>query len=144
MSRCRFRLLLFLVKMCRACEWPRLILPVAVIRNRFAAPLCVFSFGMFTPYLKSKISNLRSQKRKNPYSFRKHRAKARNRKAYIASLLMPFTGALTLTFGCRLAAPFMPLGSENGEHLIALHSRPHLDLADVREIFFQLLQDAGA
>src|SRR5690242_5209531 len=32
--------------MCRACEWPRLILPVAVRRNRFAAPLCVFSLGI--------------------------------------------------------------------------------------------------
>src|ERR1044072_2535479 len=32
--------------MCRACEWPRLILPVAVRRTRLAAPLCVLSFGM--------------------------------------------------------------------------------------------------
>src|SRR6185436_1149185 len=45
-SRWRFRLLVFFVKMCRACEWPRLILPVAVRRTRFAAPLCVLSFGM--------------------------------------------------------------------------------------------------
>src|SRR6266566_9334172 len=54
MSSKRFRLWDFLVKMCRACEWPRLILPVAVSRNRLAAPLCVFSFGIIAP-----ISNLR-------------------------------------------------------------------------------------
>jgi hypothetical protein len=34
--------------MWRACEWPRLTLPDAVVRKRFAAPLCVFSFGMMT------------------------------------------------------------------------------------------------
>ena len=45
----RFRLAVFLVRMWRACEWPRLILPVAVSRNRFAAPLCVFSFGIIAP-----------------------------------------------------------------------------------------------
>src|SRR6185436_14977131 len=47
-SRWRFRLLVFFVKMCRACEWPRLIFPVAVRRTRFAAPLCVLSFGIDT------------------------------------------------------------------------------------------------
>ena len=44
--------------MWRACEWPRLILPVAVRRKRFAAPLCVFSFGIIASF---QVSNLRSQ-----------------------------------------------------------------------------------
>jgi hypothetical protein len=34
--------------MWRACEWPRLIFPVAVVRNRLAAPLWVLSLGMST------------------------------------------------------------------------------------------------
>ena len=46
MSRLRLRLAVFFVKICRACEWPRLNLPDAVERKRFAAPLCVFSFGI--------------------------------------------------------------------------------------------------
>src|SRR5918998_1593570 len=46
MSSWRLRLLVFLVRMWRAWLWPRLILPVAVVRKRLAAPLCVFSFGM--------------------------------------------------------------------------------------------------
>src|SRR5881394_2031942 len=50
-SRRRFRLFVFLVKMWRACECPRLILPLAVKRKRFAAPLCVFSFGMIAPLI---------------------------------------------------------------------------------------------
>src|ERR1700730_11214698 len=57
-SKRRFRLFVFLVRMWRACEWPRLILPVAVRRKRFAAPLCVFSFGIIASF---QISNLRSQ-----------------------------------------------------------------------------------
>jgi hypothetical protein len=44
--------------MWRACEWPRLILPVAVTRKRFAAPLCVFSFGIIAPF---QISDLKFQ-----------------------------------------------------------------------------------
>ena len=57
MSKRRFRLFVFLVKIWRACECPRLILPVAVKRKRLAAPLCVFSFGMIAPFqnLKSEI-----------------------------------------------------------------------------------------
>src|SRR4029078_55124 len=43
--------------MWRACEWPRLILPVAVMRNRLAAPLCVFSFGIIAPYFDLRIPN---------------------------------------------------------------------------------------
>src|SRR5882762_11289116 len=53
-SKYRFRLLVFLVRMWRACEWPRLILPVPVTRKRFAAPLCVFNFGIIAPF---QISN---------------------------------------------------------------------------------------
>src|ERR1700738_3872754 len=49
MSRCRFRLFDFFVRMCRACECPRLIFPVAVSRTRLAVPLCVLSFGIITP-----------------------------------------------------------------------------------------------
>jgi hypothetical protein len=37
MSSERFRLAVFFVRMWRACEWPRLTLPVAVVRKRFAA-----------------------------------------------------------------------------------------------------------
>src|SRR6185437_1759499 len=50
-SRWRFRLLVFFVNMCRACEWPRLIFPVAVSRTRLAAPLWVLSFGMIDSLL---------------------------------------------------------------------------------------------
>src|SRR5215510_12336127 len=39
-----FRPAAFFVRMCRANEWWRLTLPVAVILKRLAAPLCVFSF----------------------------------------------------------------------------------------------------
>ena len=49
-SKYRFRLFVFLVRMWRACECPRLILPVAVRRKRFCAPLCVFSFGILLPF----------------------------------------------------------------------------------------------
>src|ERR1044072_8213468 len=50
MSSRRFRLFVFLVKIWRGWGCPRLILPVAVRRNRFAAPLCVFSFGMIASF----------------------------------------------------------------------------------------------
>src|SRR4030095_14516092 len=50
-SRWRFRLFVFFVNMCRACEWPRLIFPVAVSRTRLAAPLWVLSFGMIDSLL---------------------------------------------------------------------------------------------
>lgn len=50
MSSNLFRLLVFFVRMWRACEWPRLILPVAVKRKRFAAPLCVFNLGIISPF----------------------------------------------------------------------------------------------
>src|SRR5713226_7163170 len=69
-SKRRFRLFVFFVKMWRACECPRLILPVAVKRKRFAAPLCVFSFGMIAPFQIFQISNLifvaRGRRRKPP------------------------------------------------------------------------------
>ena len=42
----RFRLVDLLVRMCRRNEWPLLIFPLAVSLNRFAAPRCVFIFGM--------------------------------------------------------------------------------------------------
>src|SRR5262249_46726218 len=53
MSRLRLRLAVLEVKIWRACEWPRLNFPVAVVRKRFAAPLCVLSFGIvyFLPVL---------------------------------------------------------------------------------------------
>lgn len=53
MSRLRLRFAVFLVNICRACECPRLNLPLDVERKRFAAPLCVFSFGIFR---KNKLS----------------------------------------------------------------------------------------
>ena len=44
-SSFRFLLVVFLVKIWRAWEWPRLIFPDAVTLNRLAAPLCVFCFN---------------------------------------------------------------------------------------------------
>ena len=38
----------------------------------------------------------------------------------------------------------MSLWSKDREHLVALHSGPHLHFADVRQIFLELFQDAGA
>src|SRR3954468_17593925 len=46
MSRKRLRLFVFLVKIWRAWLCPRLNLPEAVERKRFAAPLCVLSLGI--------------------------------------------------------------------------------------------------
>src|SRR5215469_12183190 len=45
-SRWRLRLVFFEVRMWRLKACPRLNLPVPVFLKRFAAPLCVFSFGM--------------------------------------------------------------------------------------------------
>ena len=42
----RFRFELFLVRMCRKCDWPRLNLPLPVLRKRLAAPRLVFNFGI--------------------------------------------------------------------------------------------------
>ena len=42
----RFRFVVLLVRMCRLSEWFLLILPLAVSLNRFAAPRCVFIFGI--------------------------------------------------------------------------------------------------
>src|SRR5919112_2456399 len=55
MSSERFRLAVFFVRMWRACEWPRLTLPDAVVRKRFAAPLCVLSFGIMTSLKQSAL-----------------------------------------------------------------------------------------
>src|SRR6202048_4146901 len=38
----------------------------------------------------------------------------------------------------------MSLWSKDRKHLVALHSGPHLNFADVRQIFLELFQDAGA
>ena len=45
-SSFRFRLLGFDVRIWRAPECPRIILPVAVKWNRLAAPLCVFNLAL--------------------------------------------------------------------------------------------------
>src|SRR5690349_18086990 len=37
--------------MCRACDWPRMILRVSVSRTRLAVPLRVLSFGMIDSLL---------------------------------------------------------------------------------------------
>jgi|ERR1700680_3785505 len=42
-----FRFFDFDVRMWRKCECPRITFPVAVFLKRFAAPLCVFNFGIF-------------------------------------------------------------------------------------------------
>jgi len=49
-SSFRFRLLGFEVRIWRAPECPRIILPVAVKWNRLAAPLCVFSLALGKSY----------------------------------------------------------------------------------------------
>src|SRR3989442_7178084 len=49
-SSFRFRLLGFDVRIWRAPECPRIILPVAVKWNRLAAPLCVFSLALGKSY----------------------------------------------------------------------------------------------
>src|SRR5215467_785670 len=79
-SRLRFRLVVFLVRMCRACEWPRLTLPPAVSLKRLAAPLCVFSFGIISPLLFDRFTSsniifmnsffLRRQHNKHVHSFK--------------------------------------------------------------------------
>src|SRR5690606_13113535 len=46
--RPRFRLVVLLVRMCRLNALLRMNFPEAVRLNRFAAPLCVFSFGMIS------------------------------------------------------------------------------------------------
>jgi hypothetical protein len=60
--------------MWRACEWPRLTLPDAVVRKRFAAPLCVLSFGMMTSLISFQFSvfsfQLSSQPRAAPVAAR--------------------------------------------------------------------------
>ena len=45
-SSWRLRLVIFEVRMWRLKACPRLNLPVPVFLKRFAAPLCVFSFGI--------------------------------------------------------------------------------------------------
>ena len=46
LRNCRFRLVLFLVKIWRRCEWLHLNPPEAVFLNRFAAPRLVFNLGI--------------------------------------------------------------------------------------------------
>src|SRR2546423_15332165 len=41
----------------------------------------------------------------------------------------------------RFCAAFVALRPKDGEHLIALHPWPHLDLTDLRQIFLQLLEN---
>src|SRR6266481_4791331 len=49
-SRCRFLLVLLLVRMWRLKARLRFTFPVAVLRNRLAAPRLVFILGMLSPY----------------------------------------------------------------------------------------------
>src|SRR5436190_23320608 len=130
MSRWRFRLLVFFVNMCRACEWPRVIFPVAVSRTRLAAPLCVLSFGIVNPLplsdSKLRISNCGL--RILITSTNSHFA-IRNSKSLIYRRLS-FCGAA-----------LMSLWSKDDEHLVSFHPWPCFDLTNVREIQFQFCQD---
>src|SRR5688572_7121423 len=52
----RFLPWLFLVRMWRFMEWPRLTLPVAVSLNRFTAPRLLLSFSFFLGFLISFLA----------------------------------------------------------------------------------------
>jgi len=53
----RFRLRVLLVRMCRLNAFARTIFPDAVFLKRFAAPRCVFSFGIWLSALSFQLSD---------------------------------------------------------------------------------------
>ena len=70
MSRLRFRFGDLLVKIWRAYACPRLNLPLAVERKRFAAPLCVFNFGiLYCSFCREFLQKLRLYFYLKTYSF---------------------------------------------------------------------------
>src|SRR3954465_13345866 len=96
MSKLRLRLLVFFVKIWRAWLWPRLNLPDAVERKRFAAPLCVLSFGIISPYILTTDF------------------------ADFTDFLIRVIRAICCRFQNLFSGLFR---HENGEHLIAFHFR---------------------
>src|SRR5688572_29412833 len=126
MSRWRFRLFVFFVNMCRACEWPRLIFPVAVRRTRFAAPLCVFSFGITQPFFCSGLW---------PWVFGLIALPKTESRSPKTNLLRYVSGRF------RLSTTLMSLWPEDDEHLVPFHPGPCFNFANVSEILLQLFQD---
>src|ERR1041385_2741912 len=114
--------------MCRACEWPRLIFPLAVRRTRLAAPLWVFSFGMMnlsfcTLFFVLGTFALTMQKYKVPGT------------------------KILLRLSWRLGfyrAALMSLWSKDDEHLISFHPWPRFNFTNVGEILFELRQNPRA
>src|SRR5215208_6895048 len=114
--------------MCRACECPRLIFPVAVRRTRLAAPLWVLSLGINCSF---------------PFNCRFPIADCQlipigNWQSEIGNNLLS---------GRRLrlrAAALVSLWSKNDEHLVPFHPWPRFNLTNIDEIALEPLQNSRA
>src|SRR5215213_5879737 len=119
--------------MCRACEWPRLILPVAVRRKRLAAPLCVLSFGITTP-----LTNLYCLFLALRWAGR------RGGRCCCCCRCCCGLGRFGTASSASTSTALMTLGGEDDEHLIALHAWTRFDFGDVLKVVFELFKNTSA